>query len=232
MFRRKSIGLLAVLAALGVFAVSAASASAAATSVLPSKGSSKLLKEWTGVNCTVKSSGSACAGTKFLSVSNASILKFGTTTISNCIVELEGTIGSHGETTISRVAVKAGDAICSGIKAVTPWADQICEYKESTPHQFWDRIEVKFEVPELGTIKGPMFVHLTGTSGAQTDPLEVMEAYAPGSEIGSTGFSITANGSPNGLPFVFTTSPSFPPVVVASNTEKCPWPNQSTGVIE
>jgi hypothetical protein len=190
-------------------------ASATATSVLPSN----KLSDYTGVDCTVVSSGSACKNTAFTARSTASILKVGGALIANCEVTLNGVVQSNGATSITSGSV-AGPGECENITLdfTKAWTDQICEYAGASPHQMWDRLIVHFQLG-ASVIEGPIFLRLQTAAGADGDPLTVGRALVPGSEIDSTGVTITATPT-EGAPYLF----SGTQFRVASNTAACSWP--------
>jgi hypothetical protein len=167
----------------------------------------------------VVSTGSACKNTAFTASSTSSILKVGGEPLANCEVTLNGIVQSNGATSITSGSV-AGPGECTEITLdfSKAWTDQICEYEGASPHQMWDRLIVHFQLG-LKVIEGPIFLHLQTAAGADGDPLTVGRALVPGSEIDSTGVTITATPT-EGAPYLF----SGTQFRVASNTAACGWP--------
>lgn len=169
---------------------------------------------WTGVSVDAVGS---CTPTlispcTFAAESPASILVHDVAgPVVDCDVAMQVDLYPDGFSSIHDVVV-SGPAPCASIVATddAPWADQVCEYTGSGPHEYWDRIEADFTSPATGRVAGELFGRLSGASAT---------SIGVHSHLDGGPWSIVADGSGVSSPFAFDQT-----VAVSSTDDPCAWP--------
>jgi hypothetical protein len=202
----KKLGLVAVAATAAMaFSVSSASASVPA----PTGANSA---NYTGVDVTCDG-GAPCyftANAPHLRLTHALLGP-----IVQCDVTLTGHVNADGSSLIdSATVVSDGSPLAGNCQNIVPnidngWEDQICEDTTTSPHTYWDGINISFSLGAT-TVAGTVYANLgSGTPGISTNTAGVASVVQ-----GSGGFSLNDQGSP----FVFDTT-----FDVASNEDPCAW---------